>query len=273
MIAKVSLFICSIVCIALFLASCTTSSQNEKTEEQINFSTGSSLLDKTIEAHGGIQQWRQFQTMTFTKSSENNPQNEQHLVDLNKRNTLILSSSFRMGYDGENVWVTPGLDKSPSQNPRFYHNLWFYFASIPFVFTDDGVNASDMEPVEIGGKPYNRIKVTFENEIGASPRDQYILYTHPKSHLLQMINYSVTFFDEAKGDQFNALVYNNFEEFQGLLLPTLLTGYTWSNQNLGQKRYETYLSDYKFSNEAPLQSLFAVPFKERKLFVDSLKVN
>lgn len=237
-----------------------------------SFTTGSALLDKTLAAHGGVKKWRSFASMTFKKSVKDK-KTENHLIDLYNRKVLILSSSYRIGFDGKQVWLTPSLDKSPSKSPRFYHNLWFYFASIPFVFSDPGVNAEDLPPAVIGGKEYNKIKISFESAVGDSPKDQYLLYTDPNTHRVKMINYSVTYYDSTRADNYNALVYEDYVELYGLMVPGKLTGYKWQDNQLGDLRYETFISDYQFSQQQPIQEMFEIPKKQAQIYIDTLGVN
>ena len=49
-----------------------------------------------------------------------------------------------MGFDGKNFWLADEKE-SYKGDPIFYHNLMFYFYSMPFVLSDKGLRYYDTE--------------------------------------------------------------------------------------------------------------------------------
>jgi len=102
-------------------------------EQQTINQEAKSLLDEVILKHGGIETWNSYNTLEF--DLERSGVNEHHIVDLKSRKVKIESQDYTIGYDGENVWITPSIEalKYPF-GPRFYHNIYYYRAATPFVF-------------------------------------------------------------------------------------------------------------------------------------------
>ena len=47
--------------------------------------------------------------------------------------------------------------------PKFYYNLMFYFYAMPFILADDGIVYEDVKPLDIEGKSYPGIKISYES--------------------------------------------------------------------------------------------------------------
>lgn len=208
-----------------------------------------------LKAHGGLGLWNSYGTLGFVEISGEDTIS--HLLDLKNRNERMEKrGAYRVGFTQDTVWIYPTANSFPNKNPRFYHNLRFYFFAIPFVTADKGANQEEMPPGELNGVAYNRIKITFGDGVGIAPKDQYVLWYDQKSHLLKMINYSVTYFDESKSEQYNAIVFDQWKEFGGLSMPMEMIGYKWENDALGEERYRKYFDGIEFSKERPDPSVF-----------------
>ena len=213
-------------------------------------------LQAAFDAHGKLENWKKYKTLTFTRRSGESQEN--HTIDLENRKVRISSEDYELGFDGQDVWVSPDKDAYSGRSARFFHNLWFYFFSIPHILSDPGVNASDMEDVVFNGKNYKRIMITFGDNVGDAPDDKYLLYLS-EDNRLDFINYSVTYYDPSRTNNFNALVYEDWQEVDGLLVPGTMKGYRWENDTIGDQRYEVQVSEIAFSAEKADQAIFEVP--------------
>jgi hypothetical protein len=246
--------------VLLLVASCETNKTPSWSDESITarIQQMPSTLQEGLKAHGGLEEWGKYGTLNYTVASKNIP--EDHLVDLSSRKVLITTdSTFTMGFDGQDVWVSPNLATYPGSSPTFYHNLVFYFFSLPFVVADPGVNYTALPDITFDGVAHSRISISFGDNVGESPDDQYILWFRKSDHLLSMINYSVTYFDAANASKFNAMVYDEWQTVNGLKVPKKWTSYKWENDSLGEKRGATLITDVSFQEGAPDGTLFQKP--------------
>lgn len=213
------------------------------------------LFSKALRAHGGLDTWNSYGTLKFDEIS--GVDTIFHLLDLKNRNERMeKAGQYRIGYTPDSIYIQPSKDSFPGKDPRFMQNLRFYFFAIPFVTADPGVNQIALESKKMNGKACNRIKITFGEEVGIAPKDQYILWFGKEDNLLKMINYSVTYYNEEKAESYNAIVYNKWEEVAGLKVPTELIGYKWENDMLGVERYRKYFSNISFSKDRPAPNVF-----------------
>ena len=210
-----------------------------------------------LQAHGGLEQWQKLGTMQFELTSNGNT--ETHIIDLKNRKDLVKSDDYTIGYDGEQVWVSPDRAAYPGKSARFYHNLYFYFYAIPFVLADPGVDYEQLEPMELQGKKYNAIGISFGEGVGTTPEDEYRILLNPETNRLEWLLYTATFFDGQPSGQFNALKYENYQEHQGLLLPGKLTSYKYENGQIGDVRYNVSIDKLQLKDAQPAQEQFEKP--------------
>lgn len=236
---------------------CWFACSNEQDQSTAKPKSYPDIFNKVLDAHGGKANWDAMNTLTYTRGKAE--KKEYHTVDLKTRMSLIeVKEKYKLGFDGKDVWVSPNRDSFPGKSPRFTHNLHFYFVAIPFVFTDPGVNLKDGGIVENGGKQYHLINVTFGENIGDAPEDQYNMYVDPKTNRVDFITYSVTYFDKSRASKYNALKYD-WVDANGLLAPTKYIGYKWENETLGEQRYESQIGDALYEKESKKASFFGKP--------------
>ena len=233
------------------------SCQNTETQSTSPKKTYPAFFKEVLDAHGGLDKWNEMNTLVFTKGE--NEKAEIHTTDLKSRKARIeVKDKYALGFDGNQVWVSPHRDSFPGKSPTFYHNLYFYFVAIPFVLADPGVNLEDLGKQDVNGKMYRVIKSTFDDGVGEASGDHYIMYTDPTTHRVEFITYSVTYYDQTKATKYNALKFD-WEDVNGLLFPNTMTGYKWENDALGDVRYERIFRDVQFLKEKSKDEIYAVP--------------
>ncbi|MRH99074.1 hypothetical protein GH721_00895 [Kriegella sp. EG-1] len=213
-------------------------------------------LEKVFEAHGGINLWKNHRTITFTLPKSDNP--EIHTIDLRTRKEKIKTNNWTTGFNGQDIWL---LDENDSYkgDPIFYHNLMFYFYSMPFVLGDKGINYAEIENLEFEGKSYPGIAISFDDGIGVSSKDEYRLYYNPKTHQMAWLGYTVSYRSGEKSDNFNWISYNDWNEISGLLLPNSITWYANENGMITEPRKTVFFEDVKISKEVNSSEYYSMP--------------
>lgn len=238
-----------------FAIACQSNQQSADTDESMAVyekpEHHSEFITKVLDAHGGYEQWSKMKSLSYTKADEST------VTNLLSRKIRIESPKQTIGFDGENVWIFP--DSLDASRARFYHNLYFYFYAMPFVVGDPGVFYEEMEPREIIGKVYNGVKVSYDNGVGDSPKDNYILWVDPETNLMEWLMYTVTFRSGESSESYNLIKYGAWETFNGITLPTKLEWYTYKDGVVGEPRSEALFGEIELSSVAPLESLFEMP--------------
>ncbi len=176
-------------------------------------------------AHGGLERWSHMKGLYFEVATEG--ENEINYVQLTDRRDRIEGKNFIMGYDGEEVWLD--ADTTFKGNPEFYHNLNFYFLAMPFVLADNGINYSEVEPLDFDGVTYPGVGISYKADVGTSPKDEYYIYYHPESHQMVWLGYTVTYFSGEPSDDVHWIRYSEWNDIEGLKLPAKLTWFNYEN--------------------------------------------
>ncbi len=146
------------------------------------------------------------------------------------------------------------LKKDPLSCPNSEQTKGYFFA-VPFVLADPGVNLEKLEDRELNGKTYQVVRVTFDDGTGVAPEDQYVLYVDPETNRMEVLLYSVTYFDSSRASNYSANHYADWQEVGGLLVPQKLVRYHWNPDGMtfGSTRGEKLFDHVEFSqSEASL---------------------
>ena len=244
-----------LICYCCFTLLVACSSADERSAE--NTQVYPEYFMEVLQAHGGLEQWKQMGALQYRLRKDDHT--ETHTIDLNQRKNLIKASNYTLGYNGEQVWVSPDKAAFPGKSALFYHNLYFYFLSIPFVLADPGVAYEQLAEMELQGQQYQVIEASFGEGVGDSPEDKYRLLINPETNRMEWLLYTVTFFDGQPSNKFNALKYEDYQEHQGLLFPHKLIGYAYENGEIGQERDVIYFDQLQLKEEQPDQQQFVMP--------------
>ncbi len=219
---------------------------------------GRSLLDACIEAHGGLDRWQQFGGLSYTLTS--GEREVFQLTDLRSRKAYHRFPDFEMGYDGKVGWATTEFEKVPAKSPLFYHNIDFYFFGLPFLLADPGTVHEYLGQQTLDGKVYEAVKVSFENGVGIVSDDVYVLYMDATTFQMEILLYSVTYFNRENADKFSAKKYSDWQAVKGLVVPGKMENFGWDGKKLGEsKGHARKFSSIKFTKKQPDASRFEVP--------------
>ena len=214
-------------------------------------------MTKIFDAHGGIDVWSSKENLIF--EIEHPEGNEKTTTALKTRKSLIETEKFKIGFDGEKVWIKQD-ELVFKKDPKFYYNLMSYFYAMPFILGDDGIIYKDVEPLVFDGITYPGIKISYDAGVGESPEDEYILYYDAKTYKMVWLGYTVTYFSKEKSKEFRFIKYSNWQTVEGLLLPETLTWYnTEDNKPTTPKLKKLKFTNVVLSKEKPSDALFEVP--------------
>lgn len=181
---------------------------------------------KVLDAHGGIEAWKEYKTLRFDLPKPDFT--ESHTIDLYRRFDKITAPSFSLGYSGNEVWLLDSIN-SYEGNPVFYHNLMFYFYAMPFVLADEGINYEETTPLEVDGVAYPGFKITFDTGVGASSKDEYYIHYDAATFEMKWLGYTVTYFSNTLSDKVSWISYGNWIEVGDVLLPSSITWHAVEN--------------------------------------------
>ena len=83
-------------------------------------------------------------------------------------------------------------DKADWESEKAGIFTYHYFFMLPYKFSDPGTVWEQKPPMEINGDILNRAKLTFQQNIGDSPNDWYMVHSDSKTNLVEHIGYIVT---------------------------------------------------------------------------------
>lgn len=238
--------------------------QAKTTEKQAeNTKKYPEALVKVFDAHGGLETWNSMQSLTYTQPKEKG--NDVTITNLKNRKILVDMPNHAIGYNGKDVWLLNKGEAKYKGKPKFFYNLMFYFYSMPFILADDGINYGEAAPLEFEGVSYPGIKISYNDGVGESSGDEYVLFYNPETYKMEWLGYTVTFFSKGKEtakEKVKKLNYRRFKDWQnvsGLQLPATMAGYKAEDNVPTEMKNESVFTNVKLSTEKPDPTLFEVP--------------
>ncbi|MFQ5778779.1 MAG: hypothetical protein ACE5IP_12305 [Terriglobia bacterium] len=200
--------------------------------EETPAKTGREVVERMIAAHGGLEKWRSAPTVSFEDTLQpagGAPLISRVTVEQGPRRAYLDFPEIgaRIAWDGEKAWSENWQGPFP---PRFLALLSFYFANLPWVAADPGVNLSEPGTGRLWDDPteYITVKMTFGPGAGDTPDDYYILYIDPNNYQLKAADLAVTY-AAILPPEVEALteiiVYDEFATVDGLQVPTKASVY------------------------------------------------
>lgn len=152
-------------------------------------------------------------------------------------------------FDGERAWVSPAGAELPQA--RFHLLTWPYFLAAPFKLRDPGAHLEDLGTRPLDGAEHPAARLTFGPGVGDSPDDWYVVYRDPSNDHLAAMAYVVTYGGrsaEEAGAEPHAITYHDFQQVDGVSLPTTWRMWNWSEEEgvHGDPIGEVTLTDVDF---------------------------
>ncbi len=206
-------------------------------------------ISNIFEAHGGIDTWNDMENLTF--GMQKGEDIEMTTTALKSRKSVIETVGHKLGFDGTNVWLQnkDTMTYKGKDRAKFYYNLMFYFYAMPFVLADDGISYKDADALEVNGKQYPGIHISYDAGVGESPDDEYILYYDDETKKMVWLAYTVTFFSKEKATKYNLIKYSDWQEVEGLQLPSTLQWHVYKDGIVGDMRNEVKFTEVSISKE------------------------
>ena len=253
----------------LLLFSCKNETKNvtDYSNEKLEATTSiyPENLTKVLDAHGGIDLWKSMKSLEYTQEKPDGK--EITTTDLNNRKALIDASKYTIGFDGQKPWLLTKTDQAyKGYDPKFGYNLMFYFYTMPFIMADDGINYSETESLIFEGITYPGIKITYQNGVGETPEDQYLLFYNPDTYKMEWLGYTVNFVPGIDTKEFHFRRYNDWQEVNGLIVPKAITSYGFKDDKPTTPKGTSTFVDVKITKVAPKSSRFEKP--KKATFVD-----
>jgi hypothetical protein len=187
---------------------------------------GPEIVERMIQAHGGMARWSSAPTVTFTDAWNDGPATFITVEQSGRRAYLD-----RAGTDASVIW--DGKEAYGIQwegpPPRFLALLNYYFVNLPWLTRDPGVRLKAEEDVAVHGKTYATVRMTFRAGVGDTPDDYYLLYIDPETHRLAGCEYIVTYAavlpEGVPQSPAHDLLFTGYETVDGLVVPTGFTIY------------------------------------------------
>ncbi|SEL85295.1 hypothetical protein SAMN04487910_3480 [Aquimarina amphilecti] len=213
-------------------------------------------IASVFKAHGGIQSFDEKNSLVFELA---NPEgNEKHTTDLKTRHARIETDKFQLGFDGKEAWIEQDSTYFKG-NPRFYHNLMFYFYAMPFVLGDDGISYDKVEDLKVGETSYPGYKISYGEAIGDSPKDNYFVYYDNESYRMKYLGYTVTYFSKESSEKISLIEYSDWNDVDGLLLPKTLKWREYQDGVVGEVKSERNFVNASASSEKMDFTIFSKP--------------
>nr|WP_321236497.1 hypothetical protein [uncultured Psychroserpens sp.] len=158
------------------------------------------VIEKMIKSHGGIEQWNNVKTQSFTSAMHSESLGflrfwiKTQTTDMSTRRSYqdwpLVGS--KLSYDGKEVWTSDWRVGNP---PNHQHSVFFYYVNLPWLTQDKDVllgEVSKLQHKAFKNEVY-KIKMTFAKPpvLGKSKNDSYTLFIDSETYLLSGYEYTV----------------------------------------------------------------------------------
>ncbi|RCW93454.1 DUF6503 family protein [Winogradskyella arenosi] len=160
---------------------------------------------------------------------------------------IALNDGTFIYYQDDKVFHSPDLVNEKAV--RFDAYTWMYFLLFPNKLSDDGTIWSDVESLKLQDKIYNAQTLTFEANTGDAPDDWYVVYSDPKTHMIDYVGYIVTVnkSKEAAESDPHAIGYSDYKTIDGVPVAHQWEFYEWTKAGgIGKVIGDATLSNVKF---------------------------
>lgn len=241
----------------------------EEAQTRLIQSEAGAIVWKAIEFHGGLEEWWSNGPLYFRFNYQPKPgtgtiRDTYETADYwssKTRHQRVEDQSVEYGWDGEKAWYKPDTAQIP-YNVRFWALTPYYFAGMPFVFADAGVNLSKEDDIQYEEHAHHVVRVTFGEDVGDAPDDYYVLYVHSETFRLSAIRYVVSYpgyFKNGGHSQEKLMTYEGQQTVNGIIFPVKHKTFMWTAEGeIGEYVTDITLSDLAYRSNTK-QSYFEMP--------------
>ena len=238
-------------------------------ERRLNSTEAGKLVWNAIEYHGGLSNWWSNGPLYFRFNYRPKPGTGQYRDTYETadywrsvtRHQRVENQAVEYGWDGLQAWYAPDTATIP-YNTRFWALTPYYFAGMPFLFADQGIDLALEKPAVYEGETYYMVRVTFGDGVGDAPDDFYVLYLDQETFRLAAIRYVVSYpgyFPNGGHTQEKLMTYEGEQKVNGITFPQTHRTFLWeSDGTIGKYVTDITLSDLEFRPNTE-QSYFEIP--------------
>lgn len=233
---------------------------------------GGALLQRAIDAHGGMRAWAAAGTLAFdfdyvVVGKPEARRYSRSRVDMKSRRAVQVElgtdADATLGWDGKEAWIRPDAEAFPS-DPRFWATTPFYFVGLPWVLADDGAQVAQLpdEVVAATGidQPLPTLKVTYEAGVGDAPDDFYVLHLRPDDGRIAAVRYIVSYPDfhpDGGHSPEKLLVWSEMTTVDGLTFATHYDSYMWNDGKPGEVVTTVEVANFEVGKPVPVAAFSA----------------
>ncbi len=131
----------------------------------------------------------------------------------------------------DQVFASPEIANNPMT--RFHAYTWSYFFALPYKLNDPGTLWSDEKELKFGESDYPTARLTFENGVGDTSDDWYVVYKNPETDVLAGVAYIVSYGKELEKaeEEPHFAKYNEIEKVGGIPVATNWSFHNWNMQD------------------------------------------
>lgn len=230
-----------------------------------------SLVERAVEAHGGMDAWRQLEDVTWRETITRFDNGETAEVTVRKifykkkpsGNTMMrieqeggaiehVDEDYRVhqgtpegvaviGNDGEEAWYevdgVPQRSEEARRSARYVTQAFKYWFGLPFKLLDAGTRLRLLEPREVDGRRFNLLEVTFEEGVGDTPRDRFVYWFDDETGRIGEIR----FWRVGRVDRPRRGVWSHYVQVGGVWKETLREFYNAATMEKASERRFEYL--------------------------------
>ena len=160
------------------------------------------------------------------------------------------------GFDGSKEWVLE--DGKPSNDAELLRGARLsafgtqYMFCLPFKLTDPGARYEYLGTAKLGGKTYDKVRVTYAPGTGDNPEHIWTFYFDQKTRFMERADWT-------DGKSYSITEFKNYRKINGLWLPTARSNYHSDAQGNKKRKFSDLLyRNIRFNNNfAP--SIFVAP--------------
>lgn len=222
------------------------------------------VIEKMIAEHGGLDGWKSKPSISYRHTylgphDPNDPWTSDEIIEQGRRRVYQNwpLDNAEIIYDGKGYY---GVNWKRGNPPKFTAHLAMYFANIPWLTQDEGVQLGKVRRRKILDEPkeYIAVKMTFESSASESPKDYYDLLIDPETYVLQAFEYIMTYgalldlMELPEDVDFMGPFYKKIESYEtvdGLKVPTKMVTLGTDGEDYGFHTYENWSFNKSFEDE------------------------
>lgn len=226
--------------------------------ERLKGNRGGEIVLSSIQAQGGWAKW----------ASKTDVQYERFLTRYEDDGRIIREKQFHRfvlpprvlarfetlregkrvvtGFDGAQAWVIEdGKRVDDSERLQGFRRSAFgtqYMFCLPFRLTDAGARYEYLGTAKLGGKAYDKAKVSYAPGTGDNPEQVWTFYFNQKTHFMERVDWT-------DGKSYSITEFKDYRKVDGLWLPHARSNYHSDAQGNKKRKFRPRLSQHPLQQQ------------------------